>query len=126
MSSATIFAFEVSVKGTDWTCIVNARTPGQAKRHYHLAVIDAWPDIPYTTLRCRKLGAPHTSADFERNARYRGIENVRCGTPVRVGAAHGVVVGHNDSANLDVLFDADSPKFANLRLNVHPAECVFA
>lgn len=121
----TVRAFEVSVKGTDWVRIVNARTPGQAKRDYHRDVIDCWPDVPFTAMRCRVLGAPQTSRDFERNAAYRGIGSVRCGDAVRVGHAHGIVVGHNSSANLDVLFDCDSPKYANLRLSVHPSECDF-
>lgn len=119
-----LFAWEVSVKGTDWTKIVNARTSGQAKRDYHLDVRDAWPDVPYTAMRCRKIGAPHTSERFKHNARYRGMPEVQCGQRVKVGEARGVIVGHNESANFDVLFDADSPKYANLKLNCHPSEVV--
>lgn len=116
-----VFAWEVSVKGTDWTKIVNARTSGQAKRDYHLDVRDAWPDVPYTAMRCRKIGAPHTSERFKHNARYRGMPDVQCGQRVKVGEARGVIVGHNDSANFDVLFDDDSPKYAGLKLNCHPS-----
>ena len=117
---SALFAWEVSVKGTDWTKIVNARTAGQAKRDYHLDVRDAWPDVPYTAMRCRKIGAPHTSERFKHNARYRGMPEVRCGQRVKVGDARGVIVGHNDSANFDVLFDDDSPRYAGMRLNCHP------
>lgn len=100
---SALFAWEVSVKGTDWTKIVNARTSGQAKRDYHLDVRDAWPDVPYTAMRCRKIGAPHTSERFKHNARYRGMPDVKCGQRVKVGEARGVIVGHNDSANASVL-----------------------
>lgn len=117
-----LFAWEVSVKGTEWRKVVNARTSGQAKRDYHLDVRDAWPDVPYTAMRCRKIGAPHTSERFKHNARYRGMPDVRCGQRVKVGEARGVIVGHNDSANFDVLFDDDSPKYAGLKLNCHPDE----
>lgn len=118
---SALFAWEVSVKGTDWTKTVNARTAGQAKRDYHLDVRDAWPDVPYTVMRCRKIGAPHTSERFKHNARYRGMPDVQCGQRVKVGEARGVIVGHNDSANFDVLFDDDSPKYAGLKLNCHPS-----
>ena len=99
---------------------VNARTAGQAKNDYHRQVTDAWPDVPYTAMRCRKIGAPQTSEAFRRNAAYRGMPDVHCGQRVTVGEARGVIVGHNASANFDVLFDADSPKYAGMKLNVHP------
>lgn len=119
-----VFAFEVSVVGTNWTAVINARTRGQAKREYHLQVTDAWPDIPYTAVRCRKLGASRSSDEFIRNAEYRGLPGARCGQRVRVGKGRGVIVGHNSSANFDVLFDSDSPTYPGQRLNVHPAACV--
>lgn len=115
----SVFAFEVSVTGTTWKRVVNARTRGAAKYDYWLDVRDAWPDIPFTAIRARKLGKPRTSTEFLRNAKYRGI-SLKCGDRVRVGKSGGVVVGHNSSANLDVLFDADS-EYPNLTLNVHPA-----
>lgn len=115
-----VFAFEVSVVGTDWTKIVNTRTAGKAKYQYWLDVTDAWPDVPITAMRARKVGEPHTSEAFERNAKYRGLPNVKCGQRVKVGNDEGVIVGHNSSANFDVLFDDDSPKYSGQRLNVHP------
>lgn len=118
-----IYSFEVSVKGTDWTRTVNARTAGQAKSEYHRDLCDPWPDIPFTAIRCRKIGEPHTSERFNHNARYRGMPDVKCGQRVKVGEARGVIVGHNSSANFDVLFDGDSPKYAGLRLNCHPDSC---
>lgn len=122
--SGAVFAFEVSVAGTNWSRIVNARTRGQAKRDYHTDVVDAWPGVPFTAMRARKVGPPHTSADFIRNACYRGVPDVRCGQRVQVGNGRGVIVGHNESANFDVLFDDDSPEYAGQRLNVHPSNVV--
>ncbi len=117
-------AFEVSVVGTNWTKIINARTAGKAKYQYWLDVRDAWPDVPITAMRARKYnqGHPYTSPQFEHNARYRGLPDVKCGQRVRVGDAVGVIVGHNSSANFDVLFDDDAPKYAGQKLNVHPQE----
>jgi hypothetical protein len=119
-----IRAFEVSVIGTDWMKIINAVTAGKAKYQYWLAVTDAWPDVPITAMRARlyNSGRPYTSPEFERNAAYRGMSEVKCGQRVRVGANEGVIVGHNSSANFDVLFDDDAPKYPGMRLNVHPQE----
>ena len=117
-----VFAFEVSVTETDWKDIINTRNAGRAKSEYHQRVADVWPDIPYTAIRARKIGPPHTSAGFERNAKYRGMPDVRCGDRVKVGNSFGVIVGHNSSANFDILFDEDAPRYADLRLNVHPQE----
>ena len=119
-----IFSFEVSVKGTDWKQIVNARTPGKAKREYHSNVIDAWPDGPFTSLRCRKIGRPHTSEQFVRIALYRGMPAVECGQRVTVSGNAGTIVGHNESANFNVLFDEDAQKYSGVTLNVHPQDIV--
>ena len=121
-----VFAFEVSVKGTDWTQIVNARTPGKAKREYHRSVVDAWPDVPFTAMRCRKIGRPHTSELFRHNARYRGMPDVECGHRVTVNGNAGTIVGHNESANFNVLFDDDAEKYAGLTLSVHPQDICLA
>lgn len=120
-----VFAFQVSVSGTDWTKVINARSRGQAKVEYWRDVTDAWPSIPFTAMRCRKLGAPTSSDGFLRTAQYRGLPNLRCGDRVLVCGARGVIVGSNSSANFDVLFDEDAPRFAGLRLNVHPSELEF-
>lgn len=119
-----VFAFEVSVKGTDWAQIINARTAARAKSEYHRDVIDAWPDVPFTAIRCRKVGAPRSSSQFVRNAIYRGLPDVRCGHRVRVGESFGAIVGHDSSALFEVLFDADAPRYAGLKLSVHPSEMI--
>ena len=100
------FAFEVWVYDRrDFNRVVNARSAGKAKSQY-----------------LRKVGAARTSESFMRNAAYRGMPYVECGNRVLVGNARGVIVGHNSSANFDVLFDDDSPKYPGLTLNVHPSE----
>jgi hypothetical protein len=122
--SDQVFAFKVSVKGTDWTKIINARTAGKAKYQYWLDVTDCWPDVPITAMRARKYnaGRPYTSPEFERNAKYRGMPEIKCGQRVKVGNSLGIIVGHNSSANFDVLFDDDAPKYGGQTLNVHPQE----
>lgn len=116
----SLFSWEVSVAGTDWTKVVNAKSRGRAKADYYRDVIDAWPDVPFTAMRCRKIGAPKTSEQFSNCAIHRGLPGLKCGHRVKVGDARGVIVGHNSSANFNVLFDADSPKYAGLTLNCHP------
>ncbi len=121
-----VFAFEVWVHNKpQWASIVNARTIGQAKSQYHNSITESWSDIPFILVRAKKIGPPQTSIQFKNNAIYRGLPNVKCGDRVKVGDACGTIVGHNNSANFDVLFDGDSPKYANLKLNVHPSECKF-
>lgn len=117
-----VFAFEVRVANTSWSRIINAPTAGRAKRLYHQDVMDAWPDIPFTAIRVRKLGPAHTSEAFKCNAKYRGRPDIRCGQRVAVNGAMGTITGHNESANFNVLFDDDAPRYAGLTLNVHPQD----
>lgn len=121
--SETVFAFAVRCPAffADFERIVNARNRGAAIYEYMLDVRDCWPDVKFTDFRARKLGPAQTSEAFRRTATYRGMPNVRCGQRVMVDGAAGVIVGHNDSANFDVLFDDDS-YFKGARLNVHPSE----
>lgn len=120
-SVGEVFAFEVWVKTVpEWRRTINARSAGKAKSDYLLDLQDAWPDYRFTDLAVRKIGGPHTSEQFIRNATYRGMPDVRCGQRVIVGKGRGVIVGHNSSANFDVLFDDDSPEYPGLTLNVHP------
>ncbi len=114
-----VCAFEVSVKGTNWSQIINSSSSGKAKSEYHRQVTDAWPEVPFTSMRCRKIGPAHTSDQFIRNAVYRGMPGLRCGLEVSVGGELGVIVGHNSSANFDVLF-SETSKYKGSVLNVHP------
>jgi hypothetical protein len=131
-SSATVakpvFAFAARVANApEWgETIYNTTSAGRAKREHHLAVSEPWPDVKFTDIRVHKLGAPHTSEAFLRNAAYRGLPHARCGHQVELALAHGkiargTIVGHNGSANFDVLFD-EGTVLGGLRLNVHPAE----
>jgi hypothetical protein len=117
-----VFAFTVTVRNTDWSDVINARNEKQARAYYHARVSDVWPHIKLKDVSAHKIGAPYTSEGFERNAKYRGLPHAKCGMRVRVGNAEGVIVGHNSSANFDILFDDDSPLYPGERLNVHPHE----
>ncbi len=59
---------------------------------------------PPTKDRVREYVEP---AGFRRCMEYRGIPFARIGMRVLVDGKPGAIVGHNDSANLDVLFDGD-------------------
>lgn len=114
------YAFECFPKGKEeWKTTINARSRGKAKSQYHRRVVESW-EMDYRDIMCRKIGKPVTSERFIHNAEYRGMPDVRCGQPVKVGDAKGIIVGHNASANFNVLFDDDSVKYAGLTLNVHP------
>ena len=92
--------YECSLDGENWWS-VNSTSYGQAKMSYY-RMIDM--DIKYTSIKCRCSGSPYTSEDFKRNAKYRGIEFAYCGMVVKVGNNKGVIMCHNSSANLDILF----------------------
>jgi hypothetical protein len=121
-----VFAYEVSVKDTDWKQIINAHSAGKAKAEYWRDVNECW-QVPYTAIRVRKISnRAETTEAFLHTANYRGLPDIRCGQRVKVGDATGTIVGNNSSANFNVLFDLDSPKFAGLKLNVHPTDLIFA
>lgn len=126
-----VFAFAVGIVGHEGTTTINHRSANRARAELLRNIGDVWPDLTYTQLFARKLGPPVTSGGFRRTALYRGLPDLKCGDRVAVRTkgngscwvdALGVVVGHNESANFDVLFDDDSPAFARLTLNVHPTE----
>lgn len=111
-----IRAYECVIVGTEWHRVINARTAGQAKGMYLRRVRDAWPGaVKFTDIRVRSLGAPQSSEDFLRCAAGRGLPEARCGMRVVAHGRSGFIVGHNASANFDVLFDGDP-----FPLNVHP------
>jgi hypothetical protein len=117
----SVFAFECSVKDAPWgPSIINSTTAGKAKREYHRDVSDPWPDVRFIDIRVRKIGAAHTSEGFVRNAKYRGMPDVKCGQRVSVNGSEGWIVGHNSSANFDVLFDTG--RLSGCTCNVHPSE----
>lgn len=127
--ASNLFSFACSVRGrekedlysrNEKESIYNARTRGQAKMAFIRDLDGCIADLKYTDVRARKLGKPHSSMAFVRNATYRGMPEARCGDRVKVGTSEGVIVGHNASANFDVLFDENDPQYPGLILNVHP------
>jgi hypothetical protein len=119
MSTPKVFAFAVS---STWfpghETIINSTTRGKAKYDQWLNIRDIGGDMPITAMRARKIGAPQTSEAFERVAAYRNRKELRCGTRVRMeGGATGTIVGHNSSANFDVLLDSSGQTG-----NVHTGE----
>lgn len=128
MSTTTprVFAFECVVIGTDWVRVINHSTAGKARYDYLLDLRDICPDITFADIKVRKIGEAMTTEAFKRTAAYRGMPDLRCGQRVEVlmpgdEPVLGLVVGHNDSANFDVLFDPDTP-FKGGVGNVHPSE----
>lgn len=103
---------------------VNHRSAGAAKYAYMMDVRDCWPDVKITDMHARKVGGPVTTAAFKRTAAYRGMPDLECGQAVTVNGRPGVIVGHNDSANFDVLFGPGS-QWNGAICNVHPSELRF-
>lgn len=124
-SRPEVFAWECNARGENWKRIINHVSAGKARYEYLLDLRDAWPDATFTDITVRKQGPAHTSDAFKRTAAYRGMPDLRCGQCVEVrspeGPALGVIVGHNGSANFDVLFDEDT-WFKGGVGNVHPSE----
>jgi hypothetical protein len=121
VSTNIVSAYECRHKAHNWAgTIVNALSASKARYQYFLDVSECWPDVRLIDLRVRKVGGPHTSDQFVRNAKYRGMPDVRCGQRVKAPSGEGVIVGHNSSANFDVLYTAG--KWEGLTLNVHPSE----
>jgi hypothetical protein len=119
----SVYAFECfPADRPEWATTINAASAGKAKTEYFHDLHEAWDCYRFTDVRCRKIGAPHTSDQFKRTAAYRGLPGLRCGARVKVGQSLGTVVGSNCSANFDVLFDADAPRNAGMTLAVHPGE----
>ena len=109
-------AFACRLSFSDHETVIHARTSGDAKSRFWRR-LDC--DFRYTDIRCRCVGAPVTTPDIERTAKYRGVEFVRAGMAVIVDGVTGVIVGQNSSANWDVLFD-EGTKWGGQVLNCHP------
>jgi len=118
-----VYAFACWHKSRDESTasIYNAWTRSKARYQFWLDIRDCWSEVKLMDLNVRKIGGPHSSERFIHNAKYRGMPDVRCGQRVKVGAeGEGVIVGHNSSANFDVLFDTG--RWAGQTLNCHPME----
>lgn len=106
--------YECSLDGQNWWS-VNSTSYGQAKIAFY-RMLDM--DFKYTSIKCKCAGMPYTSEDFKRNAKYRGIDFAYYGMVVDVDGDKGLIVGHNSSANLNVLFTDGKNK--GQTLNCHP------
>lgn len=115
-----IFAFEIGLRGDEHRSTINSTTLGKAKAEFLRVIQDCWPDTKFTSIVGRKVGPPHTSAGFLRTAKYRGLPHLRCGDEVSVNGRKGYLVGHNDSANFDVLFAEGA--WEGCVLNCHPGD----
>lgn len=118
-----IRAFECNVRGEQWHKVYNHVSAGKAKAEYLRQVRDSWESVRYVDITVRAIGPAQTSEGFLRNCEYRGV-SWRCGDRVRVGEDLGALVGHNSSANFDVLFETG--KYAGQVLNVHPGSIQLA
>lgn len=120
----TVSAFECRIRGLGGTFIVNAPSRGSAKSEAFLGIRSLRDDIRFIDVSVRKVGPAVSSQAFLRTVGYRGIPHVRCGDQVMVGEDVGVIVGHNDSANLEVIFYRGGV-LKGASLNVHPGDCRF-
>ncbi len=109
-------AYAYRLRGHDHETIINSASPGRAKREFLLDLdIDG---IRFTDIRIRCLGPAVTTDGIRRVAEHRGVPFVRAGMLVEVGGERGRIVGHNSSANFDVLFETG--RWAGQVLNCHP------
>lgn len=109
-------AFACRVRGCDHETVINSTSIGRAKREFLINLdIDG---IEFTDIRVRRLGAPVTTDDLRRIAEYRGVPFARAGMLVQVGGDRGRIIGHNSSANFDVLFEEG--RWAGQVLSCHP------
>ena len=121
-----VSAYECTVIGTDWHRVINHSSAGKARYDYLRDLRDSYPDITFADIKVRKVGEARTSEAFKRTAAYRGMPDIQCGQRVQVlmpgdKPVLGFIVGHNESANFDVLFDEDTI-FKGCVGNVHPSE----
>lgn len=116
LTAESIHGFACRVKGDGHETIINSTSAGRAKAEFHSRVAEC--GIAYMDIRVRKCGGPTTTPGIERVGKYRGVPFARAGMRVKVGDDFGWIVGHNDSANWDVMFETGEN--AGLVLNCHP------
>lgn len=114
--SCVLQSYACRIRGSDHETVVNHTSPGRAKRQF---VLDLDLDgVAFTDVRVRRLGPPTTTDGIKRVAEYRGVPFAKAGMLVVVGGDRGRIVGHNSSANFDVLFE--DGEWAGQTLNCHP------
>jgi hypothetical protein len=110
-------SFAVSTKDyPDHEKIVIAHSAGAAKYRYWIDIRDAYPEYPFTSMRARAVGGYVEPDGFRRCVEYRQIQFAKVMMLVRLDdGREGRIIGHNSSANLDVIFDG------GVVMNCHPA-----
>ncbi len=97
--------FECCVKGTDWVKSVYALTRSKARYLYWQDVVEAWDGVKLTDVTAR--GVPiYASHDVRTVFEARRIPEAFIGMTIHVYGKEGLIVGVNNSANLDVMFNA--------------------
>lgn len=108
---------------SDFPTIINSYSRDKAKNIFYNMVRDVYDNVRFIDCRAKFIGPAHTSSAFLRNANYRGMPDIRCGNRVKTVNGMGYVVGHNSSANFNILFE--SGDLAGGTYNVHPSEVLF-
>ena len=109
--------YECSLGRNHWESY-NATSYGKAKSQFMRDIADCVDKDAYKHIKCRVVGPVYTSDDFKRMAETRNIPFAYCGMVVKVGGTTGVIVGHNSSVNINVLF-SDGPMKGKVG-NCHP------
>lgn len=114
--------YECTVKGTDWSRIVNATSRSKARYRYWLDVHEAWDSVKIMDIEVKGCGAPHTSERLQNTAKYRGVPDLRAGEVVTVKymRSRGWIIDSDSGANFKVeFFDGE---YAGQRGSVHVSE----
>ena len=111
-----LLAYGCSLDGKNWSSY-NATSYGKAKSMF-LQDLDGCCGDCFRSIKCKKAGRPYTTDEFKRNAEYRNVEFAYCGMVIDINGRKGVIVGHNDSANLNILFTEG--EYKGKVLNCHP------
>jgi len=112
-------AYSCDLRGANWgSTTIHATSRGKARSEYFRRVREPFPDVRFTDVHVLTVGPPISSDAFKTVARSRGVPFARVGMKVEVEGHAGVIVGHNDSANFDVLFSIGP--HAGATGNCHP------
>lgn len=104
-SPPRIRQFECCVKGTDWVKSIYALTRSKARYLYWQDVVEAWDEVKLTDVTARAVPI-YASQGVRDVFKSRGIPEAFIGMTVHVNGQEGLIVGVNNSANLNVMFNA--------------------
>lgn len=112
-----IYAFEVGSCYWPNPTTINEFTLGRAKAHIYAHARGCYPNLRFTAMRGRKLGAPVDTEMLRGVQKCRGRPDLKAGTTVRLpDGREGVVVDGCSGACVVVLMPNGG------RLSVHPSE----